>query len=81
MKTKKYITSDFYLACFLHSKGFELCDVQPTADNPKRMNFAFITGKCGNFADAEKLFFNGGLISVKKYVHSIRDLKGRLYRK
>lgn len=81
IKYQSYKTSDFYLACFLLSKNIDLLNIEPLIDNPKKMNFVFVVEKDNIINDLINSFYNGkGLVSVKKYMHSIRDLKGMLYK-
>jgi hypothetical protein len=81
MKNEKYVTSDLYLACFLLSKNYELSGIEPIIDKPQKMNFVFIIKKSNKINDLINTFYNGkGLVSAKKYVHSIKDLKSLLYK-
>ncbi|OGF48279.1 MAG: hypothetical protein A2452_12205 [Candidatus Firestonebacteria bacterium RIFOXYC2_FULL_39_67] len=81
MKKEMYATSDFYLACFLLSKECELSVVQSVIDNPKKKSFVFVCNKQNDIAKLADTFYTGtGSISVKKYVHCIKDLKSILYK-
>lgn len=85
MKTiakKLFETSDFYLACFLLSKDFELSSVEPLFDDHKKKNFVFAVEQDIKINELVNSFYNGkGLILVNKYVHCIKDLKSYLHQR
>jgi hypothetical protein len=73
----KFSTKEFYLACWLHSKGLRLIEIKKI-DGNNRCEFVFEDSK-----EREKLvkeyWDNTGLISPKTLISSIKELKNRLY--
>lgn len=75
-------TSDFYLACFMHARGYAIVDVQRSLAN-KRVTFHFDQLNGVDTSEAKDLvlgFYNGTEhVSAFKFCSALRELRGLLY--
>lgn len=79
---KYYKVNNFYLACFLFTKGFVLSNIDKTKD-PKRAEFVFIDETRReemvhqfNFAEEDG---HAMLVDARKFIYAIKTLKDKLY--
>lgn len=77
-------TSDFYLACFLHARGYTIKEVI-RSNMSKRVTFSF-DQRCTDesaLTPAKDLvlgFYNGvELVSAFRFCSALRELRGLLY--
>ncbi len=83
-KDDRYVRlTNFYIACFLFSKGLELVNIEKDPENPKRCQFVF-----RDTPERESLIHNFNfaqedspqvLVDARKLVMAIKTLKDKLY--
>jgi len=71
---ESYVTSDFYLACFLKASGMKLRE--PQRDGRRTL---FVFEDRQDREDLIRAFYNDGRINVSAFTHAIQDLKAVIY--
>ena len=80
-KEKEYFTSDFYLAAFLHTRGYYLDRVETMKqrNNKGKLKGVFVFTNVNGLEDDANLFKENEKVNVQDFIAGLRAVRERLY--